>query len=222
MKNSLKMPFGYAHAITLHQKQKHLQIKQLVKFREQQITYLPFQKAVAMNRIMSYCCPVINQTRSNDMTTKTYTKRENAKRAALAAGVPAGQIEITVHENAEGVRFGWKKAAEPMIATSKPKKAKKAQQAPTGGEQGEASTLVPAKLRSRPVAACSAPQREERNGVKRRRAGGLCAQVWDWLDKHPTATVKEAKAVAPEHGWNVNNVTCEFYAWRKFNGRAAA
>ncbi|ODU41874.1 MAG: hypothetical protein ABS92_11030 [Thiobacillus sp. SCN 63-374] len=55
------------------------------------------------------------------MTAKTYTKRENARRAGVAAGVPAELVEITVHKSAEGVRFGWK-AAEPVVTTGKPKK----------------------------------------------------------------------------------------------------
>ncbi|WP_373388045.1 hypothetical protein [Pseudomonas alcaligenes] len=133
------------------------------------------------------------------MTDKTYTKRENARRAGVAAGVPAELVEITVHKNGDEVRFGWKQmeapapaAADAVLTTSKPKKA--------------------------------APRvdRVEQNGVKRPKAGGLCAAVWAWLDAHPDATIKDAKAAAPENGWNANNVACEFYAWRKFNGLSRA
>ena len=129
------------------------------------------------------------------MTDKTYTKRENARRAGVAAGVPAELVEITVHKNGDEVRFGWKQmeapapaAAEAVVTTSKPKKA--------------------------------APKvaRVEQNGIKRPKDGGLCAAVWAWLDAHPDATIKDAKAAARENGWNANNVACEFYAWRKFNG----
>jgi hypothetical protein len=128
------------------------------------------------------------------MDAKTYTKRENARRAGVAAGVPAELVEITVHKNGDEVRFGWKAmeapapAADAVVTTSKPKKA--------------------------------APkvERVEQNGVKRPKDGGLCAAVWAWLDANPTATIKDAKAAAPEKGWNENNVACEFYAWRKFNG----
>jgi hypothetical protein len=139
------------------------------------------------------------------MTSKTYTKRENAKRAAIAAGVPAELVQITVHKDGEKVRFGWKAKEAPA-------------KRPHKRAQGPASTPTASATRSRPVAAPAAAQREERNGVKRPKAGGLCAQVWDWLDSHPTVTVKEAKAAAPEHGWNENNVSCEFYAWRKYSG----
>lgn len=133
------------------------------------------------------------------MTDKTYTKRENARRAGVAAGVPAELVEITVHKNGDEVRFGWKQmeapapaAADAVLTTSKPKKA--------------------------------APrvERVEQNGVKRPKDGGLCAAVWAWLDAHPDATIKDAKAAAPENGWNANNVACEFYAWRKFNGLSRA
>ncbi len=129
------------------------------------------------------------------MEAKTYTKRENARRAGVAAGVPAELVEITVHKNGDEVRFGWKamEAAAPVITTSKAKK--------------EAAPKV---------------EREERNGVKRPRAGGLCAAVWAWLDANPTATIKDAKAAATDHGWNENNVACEFYAWRKFSGLSRA
>lgn len=42
------------------------------------------------------------------MTAKTYTKRENAKRAAIAAGVPAELVQITFHRSSDEMRFGWK------------------------------------------------------------------------------------------------------------------
>ncbi|HHK5321901.1 TPA: hypothetical protein ACQT2O_001275 [Pseudomonas aeruginosa] len=134
------------------------------------------------------------------MTDKTYTKRENARRAGVAAGVPAELVEITVHKNGDEVRFGWKAmeapapaAADAVVTTSKPKKA-----------------------------AAPKVERVEQNGVKRPKDGGLCAAVWEWLDAHPDSTIKDAKAAAPENGWNANNVACEFYAWRKFNGLSRA
>lgn len=125
-------------------------------------------------------------------STKTYTNRTNARRAGVAAGVPAELVEITVYKNGDEVRFGWKeKAPAPAITTSKPKKA--------------ASPKV---------------ERVEQNGVKRPRSGGLCAAVWEYMDKHPKASAKDLREVAPSKGWNVNNVACEFYQWRKFNGIA--
>jgi hypothetical protein len=124
------------------------------------------------------------------MEQRTYTRRENARRAGLAAGVPSERVVLTVHKNGDEVRFGWKEmpaASEVTTATPKTKPAPKVQHA-------------------------------EQNGVKRRKAGGVCAAVWTWLDANPGATAKEAMAAAPAHGWNPNNVACEFYAWRKLMG----
>lgn len=135
------------------------------------------------------------------MEAKTYTKRENARRAGVAAGVPAELVEITVHKNGDEVRFGWK--AMEALATA----AEAAPVVPTGKPKKAAAPKV---------------ERVEQNGVKRPKDGGLCAAVWAWLDAHPEATIKDAKAAAPENGWNENNVACEFYAWRKFNGLSRA
>ena len=151
------------------------------------------------------------------MEAKTYTNRNNARRAGVAAGVPAELVEITVHKNGDEVRFGWKE-----------------KRPPAGAAQGAANTPPATATESVPVAApvavqgvttskakkAAAPkvERVEQNGVKRPKGGGLCAAVWAWLDANPTATIKDAKAAAIDHGWNENNVACEFYAWRKFNG----
>lgn len=124
------------------------------------------------------------------MEAKTYTKRENARRAGVAAGVPAELVEITVHKNGDGVRFGWAKreATAPVIPTGKPKK--------------EPAPKV---------------ERVEQNGVKRP-GPGKCLEVWEWLDANPTATVKQVREVAPSKGWNESNCQIEFYQWRRFNG----
>lgn len=122
-------------------------------------------------------------------STETYTRRENARRAGVAAGVPSERVALTVHKNGDEVRFGWKESATPV----KPEKVTTASKPPK-------------------------VEHEERNGVKRPKAGGVCAAVWAWLDANPAATLKEAKAAAPAHGWNSNNVSCEFYARRKFLG----
>lgn len=122
------------------------------------------------------------------MEAKTYTKRENAKRAAIAAGVPDELVEITVHKSAEGVRFGWKAMearapadegtpADPVVTTGKPKK--------------EAAPKV---------------ERIEQNGVKRP-GPGKCLEVWEYLDQHgnmkpkdlqPVSALQQARAKAEE------------------------
>jgi hypothetical protein len=65
--------------------------------------------------------------------------------------------------------------------------------------------------------------REERNGVKRPSKGGVCREVWDYLDTFqemgPRApSAKDVREEAPRHNWNSNNALLEFYQWRKFNG----
>lgn len=129
------------------------------------------------------------------METKTYTKRENARRAGVAAGVPAELVEITVHKNGDDVRFGWKEmeapapaAAEPVVTTSKPKK--------------KAAPKV---------------ERVEQNGVKRP-GPGKCLEVWEYLDQHGNMMPKDLKQIAAEKGWNENNALIEMYGWRRFNG----
>ncbi len=52
----------------------------------------------------------------------------------------------------------------------------------------------------------------------RPKAGGKCAAVWDWLDKHRDATLADVRAVAEQKDWNVSNASQELYAWRRFNG----
>lgn len=128
------------------------------------------------------------------MEAKTYTNRNNARRAGVAAGVPAELVEITVHKNGDEVRFGWKAmeapapaAADAVVTTSKPKKAA-------------------AKV-----------ERVEQNGVKRP-GPGKCLEVWEYLDQHGNMKPKDLQPVAEAKGWNINNVQIELYQWRKFNG----
>jgi hypothetical protein len=63
----------------------------------------------------------------------------------------------------------------------------------------------------------------EQNGVKKRSEGTLCAQVWDLCDTMRAETgdiptSKDMRRIAPEKGWNLNNVLIEYYQWRKFHG----
>lgn len=133
----------------------------------------------------------------------TYTKRTNAKRAAIKAGIPDELVEITVHKKGGEVRFGFKKkeaapAAEPVVTTPAP---------------APAPVVLSGKT--------TAP-REERNGVKRPAPGGLCAAVWDALDAmHAggvTITAQAVRDLATAKGWNQNNAGIEMYQWRKFMG----
>ena len=47
-------------------------------------------------------------------STTTYTKRVNARRAGVAAGIPSERVALTVHKNGDEVRFGWKESAAPV------------------------------------------------------------------------------------------------------------
>ena len=133
------------------------------------------------------------------MTDKTYTKRENARRAGVAAGVPAELVEITVHKSAEGVRFGWKAMEAPAPA---------AEAAPA---DAVVTTSKPKK------AAAPKVERVEQNGVKRP-GPGKCLEVWEYLDQHGNMKPKDLQPVAEARGWNINNASIELYQWRKFNG----
>lgn len=133
------------------------------------------------------------------MEAKTYTKRENARRAGVAAGVPAELVEITVHKSAEGVRFGWKQMEAPAPADE--------------GAPADA-VVTTGKPKKEPA---SKVERIEQNGVKRP-GPGKCLEVWEYLDQHGNMTPKDLKSVAAEKGWNENNALIEMYGWRRFNG----
>ena len=133
------------------------------------------------------------------MTAKTYTKRENAKRAALAAGVPDELVEITVHKSAEGVRFGWK-----------------AMEVPAPADEGAPTDAVVTTSKPKKAAAPKV-ERVEQNGVKRP-GPGKCLEVWEYLDQHGNMKPKDLQPVAEARGWNINNASIELYQWRKFNG----
>lgn len=133
------------------------------------------------------------------MEAKTYTKRENARRAGVAAGVPAELVEITVHKSAEGVRFGWKAMEAPAPAA----------------EAAPADAVV--TISKPKKAAAPKVERVEQNGVKRP-GPGKCLEVWEYLDQHGNMKPKDLQPVAEARGWNINNAQIELYQWRKFNG----
>lgn len=150
-------------------------------------------------RCVSYCCEI--QLKDRSMDVRTYTKRTNARRAGVQAGIPAERLVITVHKGDE-VRFGFldSKAARECV-------------------QGFAPPTVP--MPATPSAetersSTARAQPEVRNGVRRPAPGGVCRAVWDWLDANPMVSPKDAKVAAADHGWNKNNVSAEYYAWRKF------
>lgn len=77
---------------------------------------------------------------------------------------------------------------------------------------------------SAPVAAKVSKSRSVvQNGV-RKPIKGVCADVWATLDEMQAACpdaaihIADVKGLAAAKGWNINNVTIEFYGWRKFHG----
>lgn len=136
------------------------------------------------------------------MTMTTYTRRENARRAGVAAGVPRERIKITVHKSDDEVRFGWKELDPGSGDKRRPQR-----------RGGAAATPAASAPGTRPTR-----QHSEGSTGKRPRAGGKCAAVWDYLDANPMTTGKALREVAAAKGWNPNNATCELYAWRKFHG----
>lgn len=140
---------------------------------------------------------------------KTYSNRNNARRAGVQAGIPSEQVELTVHKSPEGVRFGWKQKPLPTAV------------APTEPTLTTVVVETAAAPKAKQAHRVKVP-RIEQNGVKRPAPGGLCAAIWDWLDANAGAALKEAKAVAADHSWNVNNMSCEYYQWRRFHTAPAA
>lgn len=132
---------------------------------------------------------------------------KDALRAACkAAGIAYGKL------NNDGMRaaLAAKQAPAPtasVVPVVVPKEERAAQEAAQEAAQ-------PTKVRT------IEKNREEQNGIKRPSAGTLCRAVWDALDKLgiETATSKHAKELAVKKGWNPNNVSIEFYQWRRFNG----
>ena len=120
----------------------------------------------------------------------TYSNRSNARRAALQAGLDRDRVDITVHKLDGEVRFGWKEQA-----------------AVAGGTittVSEFDTLVAGN----PI---------YNNGIKRPKTGGVCAAIWDWLDRNWQAELRYIKNVGVKAGWNINTLTRQYYEHRKFN-----
>ena len=134
------------------------------------------------------------------MPTQTYSNRHNARRAGIKAGIPRGEVAITVHKQGIAVRFGFARAPVPSVS------AMPHIEAALVGKQSTIAILQPIRA-------------DVRNGVRRRGPGGVCRQVWDWLDANPSVSARAAREAAPLYGWNPNNVTAEFYAWRKYNSQ---
>lgn len=89
--------------------------------------------------------------------------------------------------------------------------------------EADKATVVEVTTQLAPTASApvkSKTRSETRNGV-RRPIKGKCADVWNALDNmlpNGVPTIGNVRDLAKANGWNVNNATIEFYAWRKFHG----
>lgn len=87
--------------------------------------------------------------------------------------------------------------------------------------EADKATIVEVTTQPAPTAPAKSKTRSEtRNGV-RRPIKGKCADVWNALDNmlpNGVPTIGNVRDLAKANGWNINNATIEFYAWRKFHG----
>lgn len=87
--------------------------------------------------------------------------------------------------------------------------------------EADKATVVEVTTQPAPTAPAKSKTRSEtRNGV-RRPIKGKCADVWNALDNmlpNGVPTISNVRDLAKANGWNINNATIEFYAWRKFHG----
>ena len=87
--------------------------------------------------------------------------------------------------------------------------------------EADKATVVEVTTQPAPTAPAKSKTRSEtRNGV-RRPIKGKCADVWNALDNmlpDSVPTIGNVRDLAKANGWNINNATIEFYAWRKFHG----
>lgn len=130
----------------------------------------------------------------------------------------------------KSTKSATKPAAAKKAAAPRKSRAKKVAAAPVEEVVQEAPQLAAPAAAATVEAVAPATEgkrtiekdREERNGVKRPSAGGLCRAVWDFCDSVHTAehtpAVKEVRLEAEARGWNPNNASIEYYQWRKFMG----
>lgn len=144
---------------------------------------------------------------------KFFTNMSNARRAlkkVFNCSTETANALIHMEALEDGGRYWFSeaavnKAANPSIAADK-----------------AATVAVPAP--AAPAAPKASKARSEvRNGV-RKPIKGKCAEVWATLtavqevsETDSPITITEVRALAESHGWNLNNATIEFYAWRKFH-----
>lgn len=91
--------------------------------------------------------------------------------------------------------------------------------------QGPLARIVHSAIRKGVVAASQTPAANEASepasdaSATRPVAGGLCAKVWDMLDKAvaekgEVPTLQEVQKLAKRRRWNANTARVQYYRWR--------
>ena len=157
-------------------------------------------------------------------------KRPELRKACKAAGIKYGKLTVGGMRDTLAARvpkkvFGGNSVADEVAELDAAEKlgrtAGMGDLIPaTTGTPTEVPTPTPKPVTGRGIKI--EKDRDEQHGIKRPSVGGLCRQIWDWLDlvsaKGEAPTAKTVKAMASVYGWNPNNASIEFYQWRKFNG----
>lgn len=149
---------------------------------------------------------------------KFFTNMSNARRAlkkVFDCSTEVANTLINTEAFEDGGRFWFSEAAVNRAAN------------PSIEADKAATVAVPSFELVGPVQPeapkASKARSEIRNGV-RKPIKGKCAEVWATLtavceisETDSPLTIVEVRALAEAHGWNLNNATIEFYAWRKFH-----
>lgn len=164
------------------------------------------------------------------VTSKAYSSRSNARRAAGKAGITkfdvveieggfAYQFEQEMPRDGEGRPVQLAIVTEQVVEKETEQQTKPATNNALAGLVAQA-TIADTESKTKPA---GKPKNDQpmQNGVKRPKDGGKCAAVWNELDKiaaQRNPTMADVKKLAADNNWNATNASCEFYAWRKFNG----
>lgn len=139
-----------------------------------------------------------------------FTNMSNARRALKKVlDVDTATANSFIHQESfeDGGRYWFSESAVNKAATDL--------------VEADKATVVEVTTQPAPTAPAKSKTRSEtRNGV-RRPIKGKCADVWNALDNmlpNGVPTIGNVRDLAKANGWNINNATIEFYAWRKFHG----
>lgn len=147
-------------------------------------------------------------------TSKAYSNKQNAKRAAIANLTKTGITTPTMDKHftlecLDGVKWCYKEI-----------KAKLEQRKPT---MSIAQQFTMLKEREQQAAIKATRKieknREERNGYKRPSIGTLCLTMWEHFESCEfIPSLAQAKAHGKEQEWDMTTTTIQYYTWRKFIG----